>query len=102
MIIRRHTDGSGYLFNDNRASHNGLEEADVMACNHCQKLIIVSKWKLDGGLCGCCGQAVCGPCADKILLPADQGGGCIPFIERVRRQLEFNYRRAQNARILGI
>ena len=100
-MITRQTDGAGYLFNDNRASGGKLEEADVLSCNHCQKLLVGRNWRDDGGWCGSCGQPVCGPCADKILLPLDQGGGCVPFVKRVEQALDENYRRKQNERILG-
>ena len=102
MIVGRITDGAGYLFNDNRASHNGLQEADILGCNHCQKLLIKSEWTQDGAFCGSCCQPICGECGDRMLLPLDKGGGCIPFIKKVEEQVERNYHRKQNEKILGI
>jgi len=98
MIVgRRQTDGAGYMFADDRCSGNGLKEADMLGCNHCQGLMEKNKWREDGGWCSCCGQPVCGPCADKILTE-----GCIPFIKKVDMQLEENYKKKQLGRILGI
>lgn len=94
---RRQTDGAGYLFADDRASGGKLEEADMLGCNHCQKLMKAHLWKQDGGWCGCCAQPVCGPCADKISTQ-----GCTPFIKLVDKQLSETHRKGQNARILGV
>ena len=98
MIIgRRQTDGAGYMFADDRCSGGGLKESDMLGCNHCQKLMEAHKWKEDGGWCGCCGQPVCGPCSDKILTE-----GCVPFIKKVDKQIEENYKKKQLARMLGV
>ena len=99
---RRQTDGCGYLFNDNRAAGEGLQEADVFACNHCQKLLIGKNWRDNGGWCGQCGQPMCGSCADQFLLPPDQGGGCRPFIKQVEESWDRAYHLQQLNKMLGL
>lgn len=94
--------GIGYLFNDNRASGGGVEEADVLACSHCQKLLIGKNWRDNGGFCGQCGQPMCAECADLFLLPPDKGGGCRPFIKLIEESLDKDYHRRQMAKMLGV
>lgn len=94
--------GAGYLFNDNRCAGEGLEEADVLACNHCQALLVGKNWRENGGWCGQCGQPMCASCADAFLLPPDQGGGCRPFIMLLEKSLDAAYHRKQMAKILGV
>jgi hypothetical protein len=99
---KRQSDGAGYLFNDNRAAGEGLEEADVFACNHCQKLLIGQNWRENGGWCGCCGQPMCASCADEFLKPPDQGGGCRPYIRQIEEMMNRAYHQQQISKILGI
>lgn len=89
--------GAGYLLNDNRCSGGKVEEADLIACRHCQKLMKKAAWQEDGGFCGHCERPVCGGCADKILT-----GGCTPFVAKLEQQVEIQIRRRQNARVMGI
>jgi len=91
------TGGAGYICIDERASGGKLREADIYVCTHCQAVIFVSQWKLDGGFCGLCSKPICGPCADRM-----QTKGCEPFIKQIEQAVEDNYRRKQNARILGV
>ena len=105
MIVGRAksiNDGCGYLINDNRASGGNLEEADVLACNHCQKLLVGKDWRDNGGWCGQCGQPMCAECADLFLKPPDEGGGCVPFIKIVEENLDKAYHAKQRAKLLGI
>jgi hypothetical protein len=97
MIISSRTHGQGYYLNDNRANENGIEEADVLTCKHCQKVILKTPWKEDGGFCGKCFGAICSSCADKMLTR-----GCEPFVKLIEKQMEEQYRKQQNARIIGI
>jgi hypothetical protein len=75
--------GAGYLFNDDRASGGKVTEADILCCRHCEKILIKTRWKEDGGWCGRCGAPVCGPCADAITTK-----GCTPFIKRIDEQVD--------------
>jgi hypothetical protein len=102
MIISRPSHGAGYLFSDNRAAGEGLQEDDVFACNHCQKLVLKSVIAERGGMCGQCNQIICIECYGFLLKPLDEGGGCRPFLQFLEAQLEELYRRDQNAKLLGI
>lgn len=89
--------GAGYMLNDNRASGNGVKEADIVSCPHCQALIELALWKEDGGFCGKCNKPVCGPCADRMATK-----GCAPFVKLIEDHLDKVYRQQQNAKVLGI
>ena len=89
--------GEGYLLNDNRCSGGKLEEAAMLGCNHCQKLIVKSEWQADGAFCHCCDAPVCGPCGDRARYV-----GCAPFLKTLEQAIEETYRREQNAKILGL
>ncbi len=83
MSMRTFAHGAGYLLNDNRASGQGKEEADILLCPHCQKVIKLAQWKAaDGsnGWCSRCKAPCCGsgPCAAKF-----QKKGCLPFVKRI-------------------
>ena len=100
-IITRQSDGAGYLFNDNRAAHEGVHEADIMCCPHCQATIELQAWKKErsdggGGWCRQCAAPVCGPCTTRMLQ-----FGCEPFMKMVEEALENAYRIQQNRKALG-
>jgi len=70
---------------------------DTFTCSHCNAIVIVRpSVPLEdlGGFCRLCMKNVCGPCADK--------GVCRPFLKRIEREEEAEYRRRQNAKILGL
>ena len=68
----------GYLLNDNRASGGTLDEADTLACPHCQCVILKKKWRKKGGYCFSCDKPVCHTCFVKM-----QKHGCTPFLRQV-------------------
>lgn len=74
--------GAGYLLSDDRASGGKLQEADVLTCAHCQKLLLGDSWREDGGFCGRCCAPVCGRCADRMLTD-----GCTPFAKLIDRHV---------------
>ena len=86
----------GYLQQDNRASGGGVEEADVWTCSHCQAIILVNKWKQEGGFCHSCDKPICFTCFEKAKVE-----GCVPWRKKVDSALENRYRMEQNAKILG-
>lgn len=96
IIGTPHTSGSGYYSNDDRASGGRKAEADVKTCTHCQAVILMQKWKDDGGFCGRCHAPICGPCADRMLTK-----GCEPFIAQIEKALEADYRRGQFRKLAG-
>ena len=88
---------AGYLMNDNRASGNKLEEADILGCLHCQAAIEAQKWRVDGAFCHGCNGPICSWCDQTT-------NGCtgqFHFYRRLERAVEDRYRRDQNAKILG-
>ena len=82
--MKTYQKGQGYLMNDNRASGGKLEEADVLTCTHCQKVLLNDDWKEDGGFCGQCMHPVCGKCADLMLVT-----GCTPFVKKIEKSLSW-------------
>ncbi len=99
------TDGAGYLFSDERNSGGKVEEADIIACPHCEALINYQAWRKDraqgggltGGWCRKCSAPVCGTCLDRMLV-----FGCEPFLRKIDQAVEANYRRQQNRKVIGI
>jgi hypothetical protein len=89
--------GQGWLLNDNRCSGGTCEEADMLGCSHCQKLMKIQDWKCDGGFCHSCDAPTCGPCATLT-----QTKGCQVFLRSLEGALEKQYRLQQNAMLLGL
>lgn len=89
--------GAGYILADDRNSGGKLDEADAVGCSHCQKLMKKHDWQADGGFCHSCDAPVCGPCATLTLTQ-----GCSPFLRVLETALMKQYRREQNARLMGI
>jgi hypothetical protein len=89
--------GAGYLKADNRGSGGKVDEADMLGCSHCQKLIKASEWRADGGFCHSCDAPVCNHCADRI-----PQHGCEVFLRVLETSLMRQYRRDQNARLMGL
>lgn len=101
-ITRTLTSGAGYLYNDSRAAHEGVQEADIGCCPHCQATINLQAWRKEreqggGGWCRKCEAPVCGPCLQLMLTH-----GCQPYIKKIEEELERNYRIQQNRKMMGI
>ncbi len=89
--------GEGYLFSDDRCSDGPFEEASILGCSHCQKLMKKKDWQADGGFCHSCDAPVCSHCADRILKH-----GCEVFMRALETALMKQYRLEQNARLMGL
>ena len=96
-MVRSIYSGAGYLLCDDTCSGGIRDEADLIGCSHCQKLMKKPDWQADGGFCHSCDAPVCSACAD--LIPRF---GCSVFLRVLEGELERNYRRKQNARLLGL
>lgn len=96
-MVKSMLNGMGWRIADNRCSGGVREENDLLGCSHCQKLMERKLWADDGGFCHSCDRPVCGPCAD--LIPKH---GCSTFLKTMEISLEKEYRRSQNAKVLGI
>ena len=95
MIITHRLKGQGYLFNDNRASGNGLEEADVFGCPHCQA-VLKGKTSHDYW-CPKCFAPICIGCAEKM-----ETQGCLPFMKKIDAIIESDIQRRQLSKLLGL
>jgi hypothetical protein len=101
MSVKTIGHGAGYLLNDNRAAGEGKEEADVILCPHCQKVMTVQQWRDSTGngwcmhcMAPCCVAGECGKAfAEK---------GCLPFIAQIERLIEHGYAKAQFRRVAGL
>jgi len=89
--------GQGYYLNDNRASGGTLEEDALLGCNHCHAPLKKAEWKHEGGFCMGCEKPLCFSCLKDATK-----NGCRPEVERIARAVEEDYRRGQNARVMGI
>lgn len=87
----------GHVLVDDRASHNGVIEDDIVGCNHCQRAMIMREWRKKGGWCSVCDAHVCHMCAEKT-----KQEGCLPWRKRVDEHLEDMCRRKQNTRNMGL
>ena len=93
--MKTYTNGMGYVIADNRASDWGtIEEADLIGCNHCHCAMKKPAWQADGAFCHVCDRPICPNCAEKP--------GCTPYVEKLQRAINEDYRRRQLARMLGI
>jgi hypothetical protein len=90
-----HTRGAGYFANN--IEYGRKQEADVQTCPHCERVILMQKWKDDGGFCGRCMKPICGPCADRMLTH-----GCEPAMQRIERAFDSTVKLAQFRKIAGL
>lgn len=97
IIGTPHTHNAGYYRNDDTASGGKKTEADVQTCLHCQKLILMQKWKDDGGWCSRCQAPVCGHCSDRMLTY-----GCEPFLKQLEKFIETQHRAVSFAKLAGL
>lgn len=89
--------GMGYLLNDDTASGGQKQEADLLGCNHCDRLMRRKFWEARGGHCFVCDRSICPRCLQRI-----PKHGCEHSVRRFTAALEDEYRKQQNARVLGI
>lgn len=87
--------GAGYYVNDKELRTR--QEADVATCSHCQAVILLQKWKEDGGFCSKCMHPICGPCADRALT-----FGCEPFMKKLEQFAERAMRFEQFRKAAGL
>lgn len=90
--------GAGYFMNDDRSSGGKLDEDDLVGCGHCPKPLKKAQWKTQGGMCFVCTKPLCNHCTARALKFGCDG----PEVKRVEAAVNDQYRREQNAKILGI
>lgn len=94
IITTPHTHNAGYFLNN--ASGEKKEQADVKLCTHCEVVILLQKWKDDGGWCGKCMAPICGPCSDRMLTH-----GCEPFLKKIDAAFERAVKLKQYLKLAG-
>lgn len=97
LIGTPQTKNAGYYRNDDRPSGGAMLEGDVQTCTHCQAVLIMGKWKDDGGFCGRCMAPICGPCADRM-----QVLGCEPFLKKLEAELDALVKYRQHLKVAGL
>jgi hypothetical protein len=71
LVDRSLNRGAGYL-------RNGVEEADIRTCTHCQVVIRLERWRKQGAWCPRCFAPVCHACGVEM-----QRKGCVPFLKKI-------------------
>lgn len=91
--------GAGYFMNDDRASGGKLAEDDTLGCTHCHAAMKKQTWIAGGGWkCTVCDKPLCPTCG-----AAPPQLKCVGPLElQLERAITENYRREQNAKVLGI
>lgn len=84
VIGTPHTHNAGYCKNDDRPSGGTLLEADVQTCPHCQGVILMQQWKLDGGWCSKCDAPLCN---NPFCVAETARLGCVPFVKKIEKYL---------------
>lgn len=97
IIGTPHAHNSGYFRNDDRNSGGQLSESDVQTCTHCQCVIKLSEWKLEGAYCGKCEAPICAACGEEAARI-----GCVPFAKRIELYFESDYKYSQFVKLAGL
>ena len=71
-----------------------VDEHDTFRCNHCGGHHEAPVGKAPFDFCQVCMSYLCPPCASKP--------GCRPFMARIERAEERDYRRRQLSKVLGL
>jgi len=104
-------DGAGYRLSDNRCSGGLVEEGDILSCKHCfalipKKDVTQPKNMLSvRAFCHACDGSLCTRCGMDTQLYGHENPDhwrTWPHLMWIERAIAETYRRAQNARILGI
>lgn len=82
-----YTKGAGYFVNDKAL--RSRQEADIRTCSHCQHVIKMQEWKLDGAWCSRCQAPICSEpsCVQQTALY-----GCVPFLKKIEHYAEAQMR----------
>ena len=84
------TKGAGYFLNDKNLRNR--QEADIQSCPHCQAVIKMQAWKLEGAWCGKCMKPICAKCGARAAI-----SGCEPFLKTIEQYAERQMRFAKIA-----
>lgn len=97
LIGTPHSSGSGYYMNDDTASGGVKAEADIRTCTHCQAIIKMQQWKVQGAYCAKCAAPICFHCGAKA-----EREGCVPFNKVLEKALNSEYTSRQRRRLAGL
>jgi hypothetical protein len=87
----------GYMKIDNRCSGGKLLEDDLDACRHCHATIPRSKLLVAHAHCSKCDGPLCASCGIRAMQ-----FGCVTHDQWMTQLIKDQYRREQNAKIMGI
>jgi hypothetical protein len=99
VIGTPHTHNAGYVRNDDRVSGGKLLEGDVQTCPHCEAVIIMQQWKLDGGWCAKCEAPLCN---NPSCIAETAKLGCVPFVRKIEKFLGSQEKFATYLRMAGL
>lgn len=77
--------GGGYFLNNKELKQSQRQEADIRTCPHCQAIIKLQEWKINGGWCGKCQAPLCN---NPTCVAETAKYGCVPFFKKFERHLE--------------
>ena len=81
IIGTPYTKGAGYFVNDKDLKTR--QEADIRTCAHCQAIIKMQEWKVDGAWCGREQKPICAPCGTRAMT-----FGCEPILKKIEQHAE--------------
>lgn len=97
LIGTPHSSGAGYYMNDDTASGGVKAQADIRTCTHCQAIIKMQLWKVEGAYCAKCAAPICFGCGALAEVE-----GCIPFNKRLYTALNDDYTSRQRRKLAGL
>lgn len=97
VIGTPHTHNSGYYKNDDRLSGGRLSEADVQSCTHCQAVIKMQEWRIEGAWCSKCSAPICVNCGARAVVY-----GCEPFLAQLEKYFDSTIKYQQHLKIAGL
>lgn len=78
-----HTKGAGYFLDGKNLNVSQRTEADIRTCTHCQAVIKMQEWKVEGAWCGRCRAPICHPCGARAEI-----WGCEPFLKKLEKAVK--------------
>ncbi len=82
----------GHIHKDDRASGGQLIEQDCLTCNHCQRILVFRRDRLDVPFCGMCAAHICQECKSNMVKGT---ASCVPFEKLVEEHLDRQHRQQQ-------
>ena len=92
-MLTPHTRGAGYFANNIGTSKK--QEADILTCKHCERVIKLQEWKHNPTYCIPGRHIICGQCER-------QSDGCTPMIKRIEKAFDSTVKLAQFRKLAGL